>query len=55
MYKVTEEMKKNLVFKMAILVIVTALIVITYELVSQTDIEKKEIDNYSNAAENARY
>ena len=33
MYKVTEEMKRNLVFKMAILVIITSLIVITYELV----------------------
>jgi|ETNvirnome_2_300_1030623.scaffolds.fasta_scaffold31871_2 Tfp pilus assembly protein PilX len=55
MYKVTEEMKRNLVFKMAILVIVTLLGVITYELVSKNDGDKKENHNYSSAAENCRY
>ena len=55
MYKVTQEMKKNLVFKMAILVIITSLIVITYELVSKSELEKKEKYNYSSAAENCRY
>ena len=55
MYKVTEEMKRNLVFKLAILVIITSLIVITYELVRKSEIEKKEKDNYSYPAENCRY
>ena len=55
MYKVTEEMKRNLVFKMAILVIITSLIVITYELVSKKEVEKKETHNYSYPAENCRF
>lgn len=55
MYKVTEEMKRNLIFKMAILVIITSIVVITYELINKCEVEKKEKDNYSYPAENCRY
>ena len=56
MYKVTQEMKRNLVFKMYILVIITALVVITYELVSKSEVEKKEKDNYNySATEDCKY
>ena len=55
MHKVTEEMKRNLVFKMAILVIFTFLVVITYEMLTNKEVEKKETHNYSNPAENCRY